>query len=253
MSLTSLIRSDAAVSMKFTGNCFVALAVSILIQSRTPPRSFDGQSLTSVALLRKVTESTTIAFLAKKKMCSPGNKNEVSCFSKTALINIIKSWNKYYKNNKIKYNKNKSAKYLWKELNNKLKSKCNNDFCWTTQDFYKKSKKLSKYTKDFKPKMPKEWEKNINEWLSTIDIENVLNQYEKKYPEFLFIGAVPIDFDHKLSPGTCVINELCNINITELLKKKKTKIGIIFNLDKHDQDGSHWVSFFADLKSDISP
>ena len=28
------------------------------------------------------------------------------------------------------------------------------------------------------------------------------------------------------------------------------QIGIVFNLDKHDQEGSHWVSMFIDLKRD---
>ena len=56
-----------------------------------------------------------------------------------------------------------------------------------------------------------------------------------------------MDFDKKLSPSSCVVNELCNINIKRLIRKGKTKIGIVFNLDNHDQDGSHWVSFFCDF------
>ena len=27
------------------------------------------------------------------------------------------------------------------------------------------------------------------------------------------------------------------------------KIGVIFNLDKHDQSGSHWVAMFIDLEN----
>ena len=33
------------------------------------------------------------------------------------------------------------------------------------------------------------------EWLSTLDINKVLKQYEDKYSDFEFMGAVPIDFD----------------------------------------------------------
>ena len=51
-----------------------------------------------------------------------------------------------------------------------------------------------------------------------------MNQYEKKYRNFNFIGAVPIDFDHKFGPGNCVINELCNINLKSLLDKGITKL-----------------------------
>ena len=33
------------------------------------------------------------------------------------------------------------------------------------------------------------------EWLNTIHINDVMSQYEKKYNDFKFFGAVPIDFD----------------------------------------------------------
>ena len=33
----------------------------------------------------------------------------------------------------------------------------------------------------FRPVMPKKWLSNHREWLNTYDIENVLNQYEKKH------------------------------------------------------------------------
>ena len=32
------------------------------------------------------------------------------------------------------------------------------------------------------------------------------------------------------------------------MKNKKTKIGIIFNLDPHYKSGSHWVALFIDIK-----
>ena len=33
----------------------------------------------------------------------------------------------------------------------------------------------------------------------------------------------------------------------ELIKKGKTKIGVVFNLDPHNRGGSHWVSMYTDL------
>ncbi len=182
----------------------------------------------------------------KNKICSPSMENSFTCFTKKALIKIIRAWNKANLDNKIVFNIDMSKEELWTKVNEKLKSKCNNEYCWTNQKFIRKlSRKLKK--KYFKPKMPHEWEKNSREWLSTLDIDNVLNQYEKKHKNFLFIGAVPMDFDKRLSAGMCVVNELCNINIKRLISKGKTKIGIVFNLDNHDQDGSHWVSFFCDF------
>lgn len=182
----------------------------------------------------------------KNNICSPLNEDSFTCFSKKALIKIIRSWNNHKKNNKIEFSDNYSKYKLWSLLDNKLKKKCSSEYCWTKQQFLSPiSKKLKK--RYFRPKMPKEWYKDPREWLNTDDIENVLNQYNKKYKDFLFIGAVPIDFDHKFSPGNCVINELCNINIKKLQKKNINKIGVVFNLDKHDQEGSHWVSFFGDF------
>ena len=49
-----------------------------------------------------------------------------------------------------------------------------------------------------------------------------MKQYEKKYDNFIFVGPVHTnDFDHKLHPGMCVINELCNINLKKLINVEK--------------------------------
>jgi hypothetical protein len=80
------------------------------------------------------------------------------------------------------------------------------------------------------------------EWLSTVDIDDALKQYKEKHKDFEFLGAVPIDFDE------INYNNLHDLNFNDLINKGKTRIGIIFNLDKHNQSGSHWVSLFFDLK-----
>jgi hypothetical protein len=100
----------------------------------------------------------------------------------------------------------------------------------------------------FAPESPKEWEKNPNEWLSSLDILQVMNQYEKKYKCFDFLGPSPIDYDtHKLY-GECVWDELCHFNLDSQIKKGFTKFGVIFNLDPHYKGGSHWVSLFINIK-----
>jgi hypothetical protein len=96
----------------------------------------------------------------------------------------------------------------------------------------------------FVPKKPKEWSKNPNEWLSNFDILDVLRQYEEAYPFFRFIGPCPIDFETTVN-GVCVTRELCSFHIDKSNTKKQ--IGIIFNLDKHDEPGSHWVSMYIDM------
>ena len=121
------------------------------------------------------------------------------------------------------------------------------EWCWIQQEFVKNLNDREINT-TFRPKTPKEWYSNKNEWLSTIDIENVMKQYEKVHKDFKFIGPVPIDFDYEYSVGSCIVDELCKIDINDFLKRKTRKIGIIFNLDRHDQDGSHWVAMYVDLK-----
>ena len=73
----------------------------------------------------------------------------------------------------------------------------------------------------FRPDMPNTWSSNPNTWLSTIDINKVMEQYEEAYPKFQYLGANPIDFDKKVSPNKCVVNQLCNININDVRKEGK--------------------------------
>ena len=186
----------------------------------------------------------------KKMYCSPKNSNnKYSCFSKDSLIKIVKKWNNTNRKNKIKWNEKNSVPKLWGKINKKLNDKCYGEWCWIQQEFVK-SMNDKELKSSFRPKTPKHWYKKKTEWLSTIDIENVLNQYEKVYDDFSFIGAVPIDFDYEYSMGKCIIDELCKIKLSNNVKNRKNKIGIVFNLDKHDDDGSHWISMYVDLYKD---
>ena len=172
----------------------------------------------------------------------------MTCFTKSSLLKIARAWNRENPNNKVKIS-DASINVLWKRISKKLKEKCNHEWCWAQQQFIKdiKDKEINS---TFKPRKPKKWNTNKTEWLSTIDIENVVKQYEKKYQNFRFIGAVPIDFDSTYGFGQCIVNELCKINLEKLILNKIFQVGIIFNLDKHNQDGSHWVGMFIDLKRD---
>lgn len=187
--------------------------------------------------------------LTKKRgiYCSPTHRNNKhTCFTKPSLIKIAKSWNKNHKKNRIRFER-QSSQNIWKAINSKLKKKCYGEWCWVQQDFVK-SMSDEEINNTFRPHNPKEWCNSKNEWLSTLDIENVMQQYEDKYKNFYFIGPVPIDFDEEYGVGSCIVDELCKINLKKLLKKKLFKIGIVFNLDKHNQSGSHWVAMFIDLK-----
>ena len=76
-------------------------------------------------------------------------------------------------------------------------------------------------------------------------------QYEEKYDDFKFFGAVPIDFDDLPYLGIKDINFSDLYNGKYNLKggsKKIKKIGFVFNLDEHWQSGSHWVALYSDLE-----
>ena len=104
----------------------------------------------------------------------------------------------------------------------------------------------------FKPKMPASWKRKPQEWLTTDDIRRVMKQYDIKYKDFVFIGPVPIDFDHKYDRiGNCIVNELCSLHVRDLLKKQIARIGIIFNTDPHTMSGEHWIALFADFHKGI--
>ena len=116
-------------------------------------------------------------------------------------------------------------------------------------DENRKSQLIKEY---LRPKQPDDWKNDPDKWLNNLDIENVMKHYVDTVPEFLFMGPYPIDFaapDPYASGGVkkCLIQEICELNITNAVQKGKKYIGIIYNLDKHDESGSHWVATFTDL------
>jgi hypothetical protein len=167
-----------------------------------------------------------------------------SCFTIEALRNIAEKWNTTHPEMKIDFDTTTSGKSLWQSINSVMSAKCTNEICWVKQPFIKDTPLAKELLKNFKPIMPQEWEANPYEWLNTLDIQKVMNQYETKHPDFEFIGPVPMDFDTNMGFGQCVVNELCKINLKAQLDKGKRKIGVVFNLDKHNQTGSHWVAMY---------
>ena len=100
---------------------------------------------------------------------------------------------------------------------------------------------------NFAPNAPSEWKDNPNTWLNSYDIKRVMKQYERVYSCFRFLGPSPIDYD-TIIDNECVWPELCFINLEEMHNNGIKKIGITFNLDTHDKDGSHWVSLFVHIE-----
>jgi hypothetical protein len=187
--------------------------------------------------------------------CAAGIKYEAgSCAKLVILVELTKAYNKSVSIDKqIKLdpkfellNPQKYKLYLVYELNKHCKEDfgCTTQKCWEEQAFIKFMEKKAReeflrYT--FRPNSPQ----GQFDWLSTFDINDAMAQYERKYTGFKFFGAVPMDFaDLDLEINTANYEDYCSKGIT--------KLGIIFNLDNHDQPGSHWVAMYTDLnKGDI--
>jgi len=185
-----------------------------------------------------------------KKHCSPSKKdNKISCIDDDLILKIANILNNYDYNIEI----HKDKKKLHSEISKKIKEKsyCKNEKCWKTLNFLRdelSNDELKRFEESFRPDMPEKWIDNPNTWLSTIDINKVMEQYENAYPNFEYLGANPIDFDKKISNNRCVADELCNINIPKLKREGTDCLGMVFNTDPHDSSGQHWFSLYIDLK-----
>jgi hypothetical protein len=184
--------------------------------------------------------------LTKKNLNLIKSATNHTCFTIDSLRKIADKWSTTYPKNPIKYTSRTTGKQLWDKINKKMNQQCKSEICWLKQTFIKDTPLANELFDNFKPIMPKKWSQNKYEWLNTLEIRNVMKQYETKHKDFEFIGPVPIDFDTQFGFGQCVVNELCKINLYKLVNKGKSKIGVIFNLDKHYQTGSHWVAMYLD-------
>ena len=168
--------------------------------------------------------------------CAPSKKYlDGSCFSHETLKKIA---NNYNNKNNDKINLNLSKLELVKELDNRLNNKCSDQICWLRLDIVKELNNEDIKNNTFRPTgPPKKYD-----WLSTTHINEVIQQYHTIHSNFIFLGAVPLDFEDLPVLG---IN---NLKFDELINQGKTKIGLVINLDEHWKDGSHWVSLYTDLE-----
>ena len=181
--------------------------------------------------------------------CAPNMDFENgSCYPLKLLIDMAEAFNKYNKEN----NKNDTIVldskeetldpdnykiYLLHEFKKRIKGDQRDLINEKFTKFMSENSKEYLENNVFRPEGPQ----GQFQWLSTVDINLVLKQYEEKYEDFLFLGAVPIDFDDlEYLPFK-------KLDINKLLKDGVKRIGVIFNLDEHYKSGSHWVSLFANL------
>jgi len=187
----------------------------------------------------------------RKKQCSPSSHKKGSCLSNELLVRVGEIINNIDQCGHVDCSQD--SKKLQKAISNEIKkiSDCKGESCWQTIDQI--MRKLSSDEKDefkfsFKPFMPEEWESKPNKWLNTFDIDNVLDQYENEYQTFKYFGATPIDFDKEKTDGSCAVNEMCQINVKQLLDEGYNSCGAVFNTDDSDGSGEHWFSVYVDFK-----
>jgi hypothetical protein len=190
-------------------------------------------------------------------ICAPNkyDTNNNTCFSLDQLIELTKAYNRYVSKNQLDPKPKKNLpklklinmapdkKYLLDELRNRFQNVCDhNELCWTQQEFMNEIVS-QEYHDDlinsFRPIGPDK----PNEWLSTSDIDQIMEQYEKVYPDFKFLGAVPSDCDKW---EFCSLHK-SKLDFDQLARNKIKRIGIVFNHDTHGQPGSHWVALYINL------
>jgi hypothetical protein len=191
------------------------------------------------------------------KYCSPKNRrNSVTCFNDDSLIKMASAYNQKHNDkitlppkSKTKLSQNERER-IWNSLKEKLRNEapCSYDFCYIEADTIKNMKDDEITYKTFVPEKPSSWYDEPYEWLSNLDIDKVMKQYEHD-GRFVFFGPTPIDFDTRLLFNRCVNQSLCDISIEDLYKKGRRQLGVIFNLDPHTKPGSHWTALFVDLNT----
>jgi len=168
--------------------------------------------------------------------CAPSKKyKDGSCFTTDSLKKIISNYNKKTNQN---ININLPRTELVKKITDILKNKCDDQACWLRQEIVSNIDDNEILNNTLRPEGPK----GKYQWLSTLDIDKVMVQYHSVYKDFIFFGAVPYDFE---DVGVLELKtpELFN----DMMKKGKTRFGMVINLDSHNMSGSHWVGLYADF------
>ena len=186
------------------------------------------------------------------RACSPLRKSTFrdgefsTCYTLEALQKIRVAYNKTAPaSDKIPARKTKQG--LWNGIKEKVdnmnqnKDGCEGEWCWVNQPFMKNidDKTLTSIKHlTFKPPIPK----GKYDWLSTDDIDRVMKQYSKIYPDLYFMGTWPMDFEKLHSKFRKFDPELLQSN-------GKNNVALVLNEDTSSQPGSHWVGLFIMLKS----
>lgn len=149
-------------------------------------------------------------------------------------------------------NQKKQLVQIRKELAENFNIDSNNEASFVEALPLSSTEKLRLKKKYLRPSQPESWKDDPDMWLDSNNIRDVMSQYEEDRGDFEFLGPFPIDFAapdpyEKGSKDKCLIGEMCSLDIKGLRSRGKSKVGIIYNLDPHYKNGSHWVANYVDL------
>jgi len=134
------------------------------------------------------------------------------------------------------------------------RTKCKTERCWIEKARIDRTKKREILKEYFRPTMPDSWQERPAEWLDSLNIADVLKQYEVAYPHFKFFGTNPIDFSapnpykkDSVKNKECLQDEICKLNLKDMQENGITSLGFVYNLDPSNKGGSHWIASYTDI------
>lgn len=181
----------------------------------------------------------------RSDICSPLGLDEFkrssSCFTKDALMEMAKSWNRLHPD-KPQINTT-SGRLSQAALRKKLQQLLGPD----EGEWITKVGGMSQNAKAalmVMPQKPKEWIKQPRKWLNNYDITHILTRFEgdTQHP-YKLLGVFPIDFQGNDASGQPLYPDMHDFQLSKYVDKYKY-MGIITNLDDHDGPGTHWTSTF---------
>jgi hypothetical protein len=185
----------------------------------------------------------------EQNYCAHGRKNNGTCYNKFELLLIAEKIEEI-EGRVLNFLRDVDNTSLWKDIASYMKSKysCDDELCWVETLKLEQIEKIA-----FKPKLPKEWLKCntefvpnnncMNTWLSNLEIDEVLVQFQTNISEFDYLGAVPIDFANLSG------KKINSFSIHDAIEQNKKKVGVVFNTDPSYRGGQHWICGFIDLEA----
>ncbi len=179
-----------------------------------------------------------------------------TCLDYVTLTFLSRLYNQHHVDEKpIRIYKTAAAQFkaLGRAMHESYGCPTNNELCWMTKapfvrNFLETTGRAKKF---YKPKKPVTWSRNPTEWLSNEDIQAVMTQYEEaSQGKFKFVGVFPIDFAstrHGVTGPSCISPQMCQFDVKKHLAQGARQLGFVFNTDKHNQKGQHWISLFVGL------